>query len=471
MGIRESESEASGSVEQTHLDLSPASKKLLDFVRDHPRASRPLDFSQAPVPDWFHRHRDPLQTWPFLIDDRKLEELSRATVGITRLVRDIPRTIFDDDPGKVAEFFGMEDELLASLLLIPPTGLESSLARCDFVDSEQGLRCVEVNLGAFLGGWELRFLLPFCLDNPPIKEFLTENDLEPRYRDPFEGLMRHLAVDVLAGSVVEGDEIHIVFAVDQEALEPAGTASPYFNELFAELLQKLEIPLRGRISICSYPGPLEAGEGMRIFLDGRPVHAVVEYARSPTPREIYYALKAERVKLYNGPVSHYFSDKRILALLSESAASDRFSEDEKAILRDHLPWSRLVRDVSTDFENEAYSLPSLLRQNRRRFVLKPGLGSRGERVQVGYYTPPAEWERCLEEALADGRWVVQEYVRSRPYLCQHGECGQAVYQAVWGTFCFGDRYGGGFLRLLPGESSDGVINTARGAFDGVILEV
>jgi hypothetical protein len=66
---------------------------------------------------------------------------------------------------------------------------------------------------------------------------------------------------------------------------------------------------------------------------------------------------------------------------------------------------------------------------------------------------------------------VQEHVESRPYLYQLGEQGSAVHDVIWGLFCFGNLYGGAFLRMLPKGSGDGVINSARGATEGILLEV
>ena len=67
--------------------------------------------------------------------------------------------------------------------------------------------------------------------------------------------------------------------------------------------------------------------------------------------------------------------------------------------------------------------------------------------------------------------LLQEYVTSRPYLFQCGDRGWARHQAVWGTFSFGGTYGGGFLRLLPLDRGPEIINSARGATEGLIFEV
>jgi hypothetical protein len=93
-------------------------------------------------------------------------------------------------------------------------------------------------------------------------------------------------------------------------------------------------------------------------------------------------------------------------------------------------------------------------------------------VTIGLTTPPDAWARLVAEAVVTpGGWLAQERVDSRPYVYQQGEEGYGIHNVVWGTFCFGETYGGGFLRMLPRETDERVINSARGATEGVLFEV
>ena len=71
-------------------------------------------------------------------------------------------------------------------------------------------------------------------------------------------------------------------------------------------------------------------------------------------------------------------------------------------------------------------------------------------------------------ALANGRWVVQEFVPSETFLFQARE-GGAPHEIVWGAFVFGDRFGSCMTRCAPAGA--GIINIARGARRIVLLEV
>lgn len=46
----------------------------------------------------------------------------------------------------------------------------------------------------------------------------------------------------------------------------------------------------------------------------------------------------------------------------------------------------------------------------------------------------------------------------------------AIHDTVWGLFCFGTAYGGGYLRMILRGGLSGVINSARGAIEGVLVE-
>ena len=142
------------------------------------------------------------------------------------------------------------------------------------------------------------------------------------------------------------------------------------------------------------------------------------------------------------------SDKRNLALLSAAEGSEDFDEPERGIIRDHVPWSRLVAEGKTSYRGEAIPFPGFLIAARERLVLKPGAGYGGMDIHVGRFTPEDECERSVREAVARGGWLVQERVESHPYIFDDGRRDVRPQNVVWGLFCCGSSYGGGYLRML-----------------------
>ena len=141
------------------------------------------------------------------------------------------------------------------------------------------------------------------------------------------------------------------------------------------------------------------------------------------------------------------------------------------MIHDFVPWTRELREGELDFRGHRAPVREILAEQRRDLVLKPERGSQGEGVVVGRFTAAETWRQHCATALEKGDYVVQEYLESRPYLGQKGETGYGAHDAVWGLFCFAERYGGGFLRFLPRHCGDGVINSARGAVEGILFEV
>jgi hypothetical protein len=477
--------EISESVRAAHRDLSPAASQLLDYVAAHPEMESRLDFKTgAEVPEWVRQYKYDLQSWPVLLGAEKLREISRATVGITRLVRSIPARIFNNDVKRITSFYGQAgegqvSEALMALLLAPPNGLDSALARCDFIGGDEGLKCVEVNGSANLGGWQLRFLERSCREHPALAAFFAESGLRPVYRDPWYAAFSHIVRETLRTKIADHGELNIVLVMDWGTSfeEVFNWDRPYYedvrqglNILYSKVLANTAPGLRGEV-LCSVQYNDLIVQGGSLFVGEKKIHAVLEASSKPTPQQIYRCFKADGIGLYNGPLGAMLGDKRNLSLLSELEESDLLSAEERALVREHVPWTRVVSDSRTTWRGEAVSLLNFARAHRESLVLKPAGGLGGKEVYIGSETSPDEWSARLRKAAAGRGYLLQELVRSRPYLFQRGPAGCTVHDLVWGTFCFGDQYGGGFIRMMPRDQGVSVINSARGASEAFLFEV
>jgi uncharacterized circularly permuted ATP-grasp superfamily protein len=104
--------------------------------------------------------------------------------------------------------------------------------------------------------------------------------------------------------------------------------------------------------------------------------------------------------------------KLIMALLSDEGgpAAGLLSDDERAAVRAHVPWSRHLRAGSSSYQGDA--IPELLDfvlRNRERLVLKPNDEYGGSGVLLGWETTEAQWRAGLAAA-GRGPWIVQERV-------------------------------------------------------------
>lgn len=454
-------------VEATHRDLSLKAWKFLEYVEENPETTRFVDLREDPsLPRWM-KDPYPLQTWPVLVGARKLTQIRRAATEVPRLLKSIPERL--DCPGEIAKAYGIEDEHLASLYFAPPTGLDSALCRCDFIDDGDNLFCIEMNLSPSLGGWQLCLFQQACLDNGPVKSFINEEAIRPRFRDSLKSLFDFIVRDSLSKGVVTGRQMNILFCFSSEQLRIVRQSEAFFGDVCRKVLE--ENGIEGNVAYCEYPTRTLNVEDGELHYRGKHVHAVVEFCEEATPREVFMPFKMGTATLYNGPAATAIGSKLSSCLLSELEDSDLFSAEERATIRSHIPWSRRIADTTTTFQGDRVLLPGFLLDQKDQFIIKPMDGTRGENVVVGRLTDEKKWQAWVERACRQGGWMAQAHVDSRPYLFQQGEEGYGVFDLVWGTFCFGQEYGGGFLRMAPKGQHSGVINAALGATEGILFEL
>jgi hypothetical protein len=452
---------------QRHARLSPYALKFLEFAADDSRRQRRLDLWSSGLPDWIQSYPYQLQSWPTLLSGPKLREVSEISTGICRLIKSLPERLFAGNAERISSYYGLPVALLEELLA-GPSGVEGALARGDYIDTESGLKCLEMNLSAQIGGWQLRLWADAFLRYGYLTEFVEREGLKLVYRDPFNILLRHILASAVKSAVGEGPEVNVCAVCAPDVWGPHSPAIiGAFDQEYRELLGS-HYGREGVFVCCGYD--LLRNSGGRIFLGERRIHILLEYNVTRTPPFVLDSFNRHEVHLYNGPMSQVWNDKRNLALLSEYQDSGLFDAGEAAFLQAHLPWTRLVVADFTEHQGERVYLPDFILARRESLVLKQALAARGEAVFIGQSTSAERWEKVLATALTQGAWVVQEEVESLPYLYQRGESGAMLHDVVWGLFAFGDTFGGGFLRMIP-TGLHGVINSAQGATEGIFFEV
>jgi len=457
-----------------HGDLSAVSRQFVESLGAHPdllrRVDSPRDHPED-FPAWALKMLYPMQAWPALVGRETIEEIDTAVAGITALVKQVPARIFDGDTGRIARYYNEKPGRVA-VLLEPPDLASTMVARTDFLISERGIQFLEVNLSARLGGWSLRFWERFYRSRPALAAFLAEHGIEPRYRDPLRRMFQDVIANAIRSGLAEKGEVNLALLVPPgEPGEIHPESLPFLRALYAETLAERDPGLGGTVAFGAFPESFEIRKDKLYLRNGKRVHALYEFATGWAPLETYLAAKCGLLQVYNGPLQRFGGDKRCLALLSEHAASGRFDERERSLIERFVPWGRDLIPGPVEYLGERHDLARLLRSARERFVLKKGWSFEGRDVLLGAVATQEEWERQIEEAMGAGGWLVQERVTSRPYLFQVGEQGAAPHSVVWGTFCIGGAFGGGFLRMAPQGLGDGVINSARGATEGYIFEV
>jgi hypothetical protein len=450
-----------------HRRLSATAERFLDYVERHPEAA---ERSSYEVLDRDKRGVvTRLQSWPLFIDRRQQTRCSEAMLSLAAVVRTAPHRVFGDDAERLAAWYDLEigTARVMTRLLADPKHLSSIVARGDFVETENGFGCVEINVAGNLGGWTIGLWERHYLKAPPVRDFVRRQGVDLVGVDPMGAFFAHVRGVAAAAGLNREDEVNVALAVP-----PQNTGTGALMSVGAEGYRAYLDACgggRGEFLACSYDD-LEIVDGRRVLLDGRRIHVLVEAYSGIVPHRLFEPWMAGGLALLNGPVGQVLNDRRTLALVSEHAESALFSATEREVVHRHLPWTRVVADEEVTYRGRRVRLPDVLAQERPAMVLKRTASLGGEKVVIGATTEPHTWSDRVAEAVAEGKWIAQERLLSLPYAFQHGPTGWLPHEVVWGIFSFGDRYGGGFLRVLP-QGGSGIVNASRGADDGIFLVV
>ena len=113
-----------------------------------------------------------------------------------------------------------------------------------------------------------------------------------------------------------------------------------------------------------------------------------------------------------------FDHKSCWEILTDPVIAETyFSAEECRIFRRHVLWTRVIRDRRTSLPHLAEGdLLEFVRSHREQLIMKPNRSYGGEGVTIGPATSQTDWERILNEAVAnasdpDLTWVVQSITR------------------------------------------------------------
>ncbi|HST59949.1 MAG TPA: hypothetical protein VLK84_14690 [Longimicrobium sp.] len=450
-----------------HRGLSPAAARLLEHLVETPEDARQLEGLDEVLPKWWFTYDYTPLTWPVLVDEEKQAELRQATEGVCALIKAIPAVIFDGDLQAMADFYSYEDAGYLEMLFELPNALDTTIARCDFMDTADGLKCCEVNLAANIGGWQHRFWEDTYMNHPVLNAFAAREGITLRWRDTLRAICEHVVEDAVETGTADAGELNIVAG----AASFTPWAAQYAQELYTQLLVETGSGLTGHLWLSEDPEKEMEFRGAMGYLHGKRVHVAIEYGVG-MEKEILRAQVAGTMRVYNGGFTMYLVNKRNLALLSENEALEYWTDEDRALIRAHIPWTRLLSPRVTTFHGETVEFPAFLLERRADVVLKRGAGIGGSDVHVGRFVEPDAWADRLREAMEEGGWVVQEYMESRPYFFPPAAGAAPVAQSViWGLFLAGWRYAGAWLRMMPAGKGDGIVNSVRGAAEGAVLEI
>jgi glutathionylspermidine synthase len=458
-------------VYSTHRDLSSCSARFLDFIKDNPESLRRSHYNELVLNKNFLGH---LQPWPVFINQETRRKIKDASIKIFDLIISIPRRFFRYDFHKMSQYYEMPQDYIEIYFYGVDDGyLKNLLGRGDFVFSPSGgIKCLEFNIGANLGGWELDLLGPLYENIPVIAKFLKENQVKIQPGQFFYTLLNHLikgGLKQLSDSAAHQLELNAAIAFPQHTADENSSVQKMLQMLYKDILKQEDSRFKGDLFFCDIDW-LKPGKDF-LMLEDKKIRLLVEMNAGDIPIRIMNAAENGNLLVYCGPVTPIIGNKLNLALLSKHENSNIFSAEEREAIRKYIPWTRKITPGETTYKDQKVSLKSFIASNKDRLVIKPALGLGGERVYLGPSVQEEKWHVLVEKAFQEKNWVVQEYLEPQSYLFQHGEYGCVEHNVAWGFFVFGSRYAGGWVRILPKTDGSRAINRMQGAEETIVLEV
>jgi hypothetical protein len=122
------------------------------------------------------------------------------------------------------------------------------------------------------------------------------------------------------------------------------------------------------------------------------------------------AYRDKAVCVVNSFRSELAHKKAMFGLLTDETLTSKFPIGERKAIREHVPWTRLVAQAKTSYQDQTVDLPEFIVQNRDRLALKPNDDYSDQHTYFGWEMDEAGWDRALKQALRVP-YVVQERVQ------------------------------------------------------------
>ncbi len=185
------------------------------------------------------------------------------------------------------------------------------------------------------------------------------------------------------------------------------------------------------------PQDLECRDGW-VYANGRRIDILYRrlllnefYAMKDDCKAFLDGYVAQKTCYLNSFRTKLVHKKSLFALLTNERYTSVLTAEQREAVRNHIPWTRMLRQEQTTFRGLRIDLLEFVRANRKYFVLKPNDEYGGKDVTLGFTASQSEWDAALERAV-HGRYVVQEVVdiHREPFLMKTEADGATSWEMV-----------------------------------------
>lgn len=260
-------------------------------------------------------------------------------------------------------------------------------------------------------------LADLFLELPLVKEFRRG-----RYRLSRIGSGKHLSSAVLRSWKDFGGK-HPPQAAIVEFQQPL-TGDSNESLLLAQLFEKAGIPTRVVApDVLTYQDRVLRSGDYRIDIVFRRLRTQELLVRYDLSHPLLAAYREGSVCMINSFRAELTERRAIFDVLTDETITARLPVADRKLIRDHIPWTRVVGQNTAHYHDEVVDLPKFILDHREQLVLRPNDATVEQRGFAGADLTQTAWEKALQHALRSP-YVVQEALvpLKQPFpVYQYGE--------------------------------------------------
>ena len=422
-------------------------------------------FNMDSLPEYLKKHLELNQAVPLIVSDEFLAHYEKLSADVGALLLEVPRRYASKDIEFAARFYGFNNHEKAYNALVKFSSYDTDMYRLDLINSDDGFKVLEVNMGGAASGFygsawlELYSVLPYS------KPFLEKHQKSLHTPDTVDIFFRHtLEQSASLAEVQKTKQINYGLKV------PEGQG-PQVEKYLADYIAHIagEYGLVG--TITSYPEheKMEMRDGF-VYLGDTRVDVYVK-ASGGVNEALYETFKLNNVLIYDGVSGFFSGDKRNMALATSERVDEYYTQEEREIFDKYVPWTAIITSEGLKYKDQTVDPVTLAIENKDLFVFKDADSHSGKNVFVGRFMEQEEWAQTINEYADCSNWILQKYAESKPYIFLDNELGFVDHEVVWGSFIIAQTAAGGTLRMKPCKTTDGVVNFSRNATESLFCSL
>ncbi len=447
--------------------------KFEEFVHEESIAFNLMSMDNPHVENLFRKLKTKISSWPVLINQREVDELTGICKRIPELLNQIHILYFDKNISEISDFYFEGDLFYGEFAIMCLDKNVQVSYRFDLTMDLDGFKVIEANVGScitFTCGVNSEKAVRQL--HSPLCDNATSDNFICRHTTNLYAIF--LINEVLKFVNDIEDEINVfIFSNGVSHSDQLSPEISFFNTFLQDELEKRN--MKG----TAFSGDAEKLTVIddALYIENTRLHAFISITlvKASNP-EIFRAFLNGKVYLHdNIGFIGISADKRNLALLRELALSKKLDPEDAELVLACIPWTVIPsRNKEVNFKGERHNLLELLKKEKDSFVLKPADGAMGINVFIGKFLSEKDWLACLNNHFTSRNYIIQEYIESIHFLAPNSVNMWTPHQIVWCSYGFGETYGGTFARMSgisTVEEGQGVINLGQGTTLCSVFEI